>query len=145
MPPPFSKELQDECVKCGEIIGKGLYDMGYVGILGIDAMILKDGTLIPIIEINGRHTLFTYISFLPDGHPGKQLFSFYHKLAMTEDMDCFAKVSKAVSTLDEDAHVYTSETIRGARVGDAGRVFIYLVAEDAAQVEEKYNKILEIL
>ena len=142
MPPRFSKELQEECVRCGEIIGKGLHEMGYVGILGIDAMILKDGTLIPIIEINGRHTLSTYISFLPDRHPGKQLFSFYHQLSMNPDRDCFAKTAALVSAADKDAFVYTSETIRADRVGDAGRVFIYLVGEN---VEEKYNNLLEVL
>lgn len=55
-----------ECKHCGEIIGARLFELGYRGGVGIDAMILENNELIPIIEINGRFTLSTYVSFVQE-------------------------------------------------------------------------------
>ncbi len=52
----FFKTLE----RCGELVGKALQSKGYLGPAGIDAMIVKDGeniSLVPLVEINPRHTM----------------------------------------------------------------------------------------
>ena len=51
---------------------------------GIDATILENNELIPIIEINGRFTLSTYVSFVQEKKKlaNAVLFSFYTKIPL---------------------------------------------------------------
>ncbi|QUI23837.1 ATP-grasp domain-containing protein [Vallitalea pronyensis] len=46
-------------------IGNRLWQQGYSGFASIDSIITKDNVIFPVIEINGRFSLSTYISFLP--------------------------------------------------------------------------------
>lgn len=55
-------------------IGRRLFEMGCRGIVSIDSIITKDDVIYPIIEINGRFSLSTYISFIPESMPGIRYF-----------------------------------------------------------------------
>ncbi len=44
----------------GQVVGWHLHDLGYTGVVGIDALIERDGTLHPVIEINARNNMSTY-------------------------------------------------------------------------------------
>lgn len=52
--------------ECAFKIGQKLWEKGYWGIASIDSIITYDGMIYPIIEINGRFSLSTYISFIPE-------------------------------------------------------------------------------
>lgn len=158
IPVGFSKAQTDECIRCGEIIGNELYKQGYRGILGIDAMILESGELVPIVEINGRFTLSTYVSFifeklnLEAGEESSKakIFASYRKIALKEDDDYNRIMGRLISKgLDYDADakrgvvVYTSETIKQKRVGSSGRLFTLIMTDDS-HLEEDYNRVEEV-
>ncbi len=63
-PPKLSEDVIKSYQRFGERIGQVLFEIGYTGIAGVDSIIATDDTIIPIIEINGRFTLSTYISFI---------------------------------------------------------------------------------
>jgi|GEM_PF-2286317 len=42
-------------------LGKSLHTRGYRGFIGVDSILDEDGTLIPVIEINARLTMVTYL------------------------------------------------------------------------------------
>jgi len=46
-------------------IGEKLRERGYYGLASIDAIITKNNKIFPSVEINGRFSLSTYISFIP--------------------------------------------------------------------------------
>ena len=84
LPARIDDVLTEECKKCGSLIGKYLYSLGYTGVFGIDALIADDGTLIPIIEINGRFTLSTYLSFIEKRYGGKFIYAYYKRFCSSE-------------------------------------------------------------
>jgi D-alanine-D-alanine ligase-like ATP-grasp enzyme len=56
-------------------IGRELAADGWFGVVGVDAMSAPDGTLYPVVEINARNNMATYLSsvqdrLLPEGHTG---------------------------------------------------------------------------
>lgn len=151
IPPSFSEDIFEECRRDGMIIGKELYDMGYRGVLGIDAMILESGELVPIVEINGRFTLSTYVSFL-DVVFGKvnKIFAFYRRLSMKEVAsysELSDKLSKAGHLYDGNRgmFVYTSETINADRVGDYGRMFGLIFAENEEDMMSQHEDIVGLI
>ncbi|MBR6238262.1 MAG: ATP-grasp domain-containing protein [Lachnospiraceae bacterium] len=153
IPPSFDKSITDECIRCGEIIGKDLYKFGYVGVLGIDAMLLSSGALVPIVEINGRFTLSTYLSFINErfGLKESKIFAFYKRMHISEGDDYSSARNRLIQ---EDlwyngktggAFIYTSETIRNKRVGDTGRLFTLCIASDEKGMMDLYNRCNEIM
>ncbi len=148
--PDFSDDVIKKCERCGKIIGQKLYQKGYRGILGVDAMILNNGKLISIIEINGRFTLSTYVSFIQNMVPGKKVFAFYKKVAFPYGMN-YVNMKKILSDnklwieRGNGVFVYTSETIKCSCVGDSGRIFALIFAEDDAKMKEMYNDFLRIM
>ena len=54
----FIKWLEDQgYINIMKEVGKELYNDGYFGDVCVDSMILKDGEIVPIIEINGRKSM----------------------------------------------------------------------------------------
>ncbi|MDI9216424.1 ATP-binding protein [Clostridium tertium] len=62
LPAEKSENLKYSALK----IGRKLSEIGYYGVASIDCILTRDGNIYPMIEINGRFSLSTYISFLPD-------------------------------------------------------------------------------
>lgn len=68
LPPAATADLSEAV----EVIGPALADLGYLGMVGVDAMLTEDGTLYPCLEINARFNMSTYQSrvaelFVPNG------------------------------------------------------------------------------
>lgn len=152
MPPAFTPQIMEHCRECGELIGRKLYEMGYRGILGVDAMILADGELIPIIEINGRFTLSTYVSFVLSQRQaqGLKAFAFYKKITLCSGDDYTAVKNKLQSENlwyhdNRGVFVYTGETIHQSRVGEYGRMFGLIFAQDEKDMMAQYDALLKAL
>ncbi|HEX2925153.1 MAG TPA: ATP-grasp domain-containing protein [Ruminiclostridium sp.] len=62
-PPGISAGQMDTFSETAEAIGKHLYQKGYIGILGIDAIVRGNGEIIPVLEFNGRFNQSTF--YLP--------------------------------------------------------------------------------
>ncbi len=144
VPPRLSENLVEQCKQYGEKIGRLLYEKGYNGLLGVDAMITSEDIFIPIIEINARFTLSTYTSFLLESSSSKMLLSFYQKIPLLEG-DNYKMVTKRIfeKTKDEKALCYVSETIHHSTVGQYGRLFLILYGENVERVLELHKKIIE--
>ncbi|NEW06263.1 ATP-grasp domain-containing protein [Paenibacillus sp. SYP-B3998] len=137
----------------GKRIGNYLYSIGYSGVAGIDSIITDDDLIIPIIEINGRFTLSTYISFIGHVLGEQRLYSRYFKLVSDSpcDYDELQRVLQQENILynqatGEGVLVYTSATLPlrlDASSGSyTGRLFTLILARDWEGVEA-YNERLE--
>lgn len=60
MPSTLSKEQIEELQEVGGKLGRALYEAGYYGIVGIDAILDKEGLIWPNLEINARFNMSTY-------------------------------------------------------------------------------------
>lgn len=128
-----------------ERAGQALYALGYRGVAGIDAIITQRDVY-PMIEINGRFTLSTYLSFL--GHIlGKCNFlSFYYRVV--SDRPWFygelCEGLRREALLYEPDHgcgtlIYSAGTLphRESQSGSyIGRVFALFIGTDAAHIED---------
>ena len=129
-----------------------MYEQGYRGILGVDAMILESGELIPIIEINGRFTLSSYVSFVQEMRQAadKKIFAFYKKIPLKtrktyQELQAYLQKEGYWYQDNRGMFVYTSETIKKDRVGESGRMFGLLFAENEEEMMQQYNEIIEKL
>lgn len=148
IPPRMSESLVKKCEECGKQIGKLLYQNGYNGIVGIDAMVTKENDLIPIIEINARFTLSTYMSFLDSYRKSKQLLFFYERISIEENVD-YQMVLKRLKEWDEknpgqESFCCVSETVNGETVKKNGRLFILQTMTGVIDGQKSYEKIREL-
>jgi len=137
----------------GRKIGEYLFSIGYTGVAGIDSIITQNDVIIPIIEINGRFTLSTYISFLNPIMKNKKILSRYFKTITVTPLS-YGKLCTELKrngigfdlNKREGVFVYTAGTLpttfsEGSQTCN-GRVFTLIVANDWKQVEV-YNVGLE--
>ncbi len=64
LPDRQAADVRDVLTDCARQIGKRLAGEGYRGPVGVDAIICRDGTLFPVLEINARNNMSTYLSAL---------------------------------------------------------------------------------
>jgi hypothetical protein len=87
--------------QCAEIIGRTLSKEGYRGPVGVDAIITTDGTLFPVIEINARNNMSTYLTGVAEriGDAGS------HGLAMQVDLQLSRPIryDEVAAVLDGEA------------------------------------------
>ncbi|MGI6668575.1 MAG: ATP-grasp domain-containing protein [Acetivibrionales bacterium] len=151
--PPGLKEEEIKAIeKYGEQIGRYLYNLGYTGVAGIDAIITADNVIIPIIEINGRFTLSTYISFLDRVMEGRKIMTRYFRVS-TKSVLSYRRLLEMMAEkgIDFDPErkegvaVYTAGTFTGAfKNGNgcySGRIFALAVSRE----EEKTNEYINTL
>ncbi|MCX5391922.1 ATP-grasp domain-containing protein [Streptomyces sp. NPDC006482] len=73
-PVPLSAEVTAELHEAAQVIGAALHAEGYVGVVGVDAMLAPGDVLYPCLEINARFNMSTYQSRIAersvpaDGH-----------------------------------------------------------------------------
>ncbi|WP_067226663.1 ATP-grasp domain-containing protein [Streptomyces sp. NBRC 109706] len=72
-PVELPARAREELHAAVEAIGAALFDEGYHGMVGVDAVLDAEGTLYPCLEINARFNMSTYQSriaerFIPGGH-----------------------------------------------------------------------------
>lgn len=153
MPPRLSEDIIGKIQTCGTLIGNELYKEGFRGVLGVDAFVTQDNTVIPIIEINARFTLSTYISFLNEKYSGKVIYSFYEKLILKDNIS-FEVIKKLLSDRNLEYNgqqgkgilCSVSETIKDNRERHNGRFFAAAIAETYEEVfllKEQTIKLLE--
>ncbi|MBD7952111.1 preATP grasp domain-containing protein [Oerskovia rustica] len=71
IPSRLPRERVDELGELSARLGARLHQDGFHGIVGVDAIVLTDGSLLPVLEINARNNMSTYQvrlqeQFLPD-------------------------------------------------------------------------------
>ncbi len=144
LPPRISKGQYLQCLRCGEEIGQFLFRKGYTGVFGVDALITKQNVLIPIIEINGRFTLSSYISFLEMRYPDKIIYSFYKKVHLNDQFSyqrMILELSSKGILLDETGiFVYVSATADVKLAKGNCRLFCMVIAETDDRIKELCNE-----
>ncbi len=153
IPPELASNVLGQIREYGTKIGEYLYGIGFTGVAGIDSIITEDDVIIPIIEINGRFTLSTYISFLNTVMEKKKILSRYFKVLTNIPLTYHTlntELDKHGLGFDlknrKGIFVYTAGTLPAAFTEGSstcnGRVFTLISADDWEQVDE-YNAILE--
>ncbi|MCD1258655.1 ATP-grasp domain-containing protein [Paenibacillus athensensis] len=152
LPADVSPEVAEAYAQHGKVIGDYLYKMGYSGVAGIDSIITSDDRIIPIIEINGRFTLSTYISFIEHTFGSMKVFSRYFKLMSDTSCD----FQELYSALTREGLAYNADTREGVIVytsgtlpvrqdeggtGYTGRMFTLIAAQSWEQVDELSSKL----
>jgi phosphoribosylaminoimidazole carboxylase (NCAIR synthetase) len=62
LPARINDHHRDRMQECAETIGRVLAAEGYRGPVGVDAIVCTDGSLLPVIEINARNNMSTYLT-----------------------------------------------------------------------------------
>lgn len=153
LPPDIEADIMDSYMEYGRKVGKYLFEMGFTGVAGIDSIITDRDEIIPIIEINGRFTLSTYISFLEQNLGGKKILSRYFRL-LPDNAVGYEDICRALDRegiliepgQKEGVLVYTAGTLP-YRLNEGsdyyvGRVFVLVVSDSREKINE-YNLKLE--
>ncbi|WP_010244012.1 preATP grasp domain-containing protein [Acetivibrio cellulolyticus] len=156
--PDLDREIIDQYNAYGQEIGKYLYSIGYTGVAGIDSIITEDNVIIPIIEINGRFTLSTYISFMQNilGEE-KKLMSRYFRTITNSPVDygeicrLFEKEGLLYTRENRSGvFVYTAATLPKERIDESGylkgRLFLIIAADqwnELNDISERVEKIIQ--
>lgn len=144
---PINNYLSDTQIdyyeKAAFRIGEELYKKGYRGIASIDSIIIEDGTIIPIIEINGRFTLSTYVSFIPLLFDEQKRYKTkYFNLQDVKLEDVWHRLSQYSFSLESGEGII----IYSNAVGDKGsRVFMLLISKEVNELKALEVKINDIL
>lgn len=130
---PLNDELNKEYEKYALKIGKLLWEKGCRGIMSIDSIVTCDNKIYPCLEINGRFSLSTYTSFLPERFGENKLYkSMYYNM---EDEKFLSKLKN----LEE--FQYTREKAKGIIIYSYGksldgfcRVYILYIADSSEEL-----------
>lgn len=151
-PSDLNEETKNKYKIYGNKIGNILYNLGFYGVAGIDSIILNDETIIPIVEINGRFTLSTYISFLERIFGKAKILTRYYRVVSKSSFDyktlCKLLDEKGIhysKSSNEGVLVYASGTlpVRKQQNSDLylGRIFTLVISDNW----ENANLYIEIL
>jgi len=130
-----------------KLLGDYLYDKGYRGICNVDSIITEDGLLVPIIEINGRLSLSTYIScttdmFCQDMTVASAYYDVDSKIALSEINDT-ASQYKYNEKSQTGTLIYSfSAGIRRSRLFC---LFVYPSEDDILKAKLEFENILKNL
>ncbi|WP_024831903.1 ATP-grasp domain-containing protein [Ruminiclostridium josui] len=156
MPPELEQKVLDSYVEYGQKIGRYLYEIGFTGVAGVDSIITEQDVCIPIIEINGRFTLSTYISFVNQILKDKKILSRYFRLTPEKPVnytDICGKLDKEGLLINSDTKegifVYTSGTLP-YKLHDSndccvGRAFALIVSDSWEKVSILNSKLENIM
>ncbi len=156
IPPELEQVVFDSYVENGHKIGRYLYEIGFTGVAGIDSIITEEDVCIPIIEINGRFTLSTYISFINKTLKDKKILSRYFRLTPDKPVnytDICNKLDKEGILISpetkEGIFVYTSGTLpyklHNGTDGCVGRVFALIVSDSWEKVNMLNSELEKIM
>lgn len=156
IPANISEDMQESFKLYGEKIGNYLYNIGFTGVAGIDCFITIQNEIIPIIEINGRFTLSTYISFLTRVFENKIIATRYFRVLPTSPLDYIklTQLLKAKGILfdvnkKEGVVIYTAGTLPSREIqgckGYFGRIFALIIAKDNELIEIYIKKLEDLI
>lgn len=148
---PSVQQQLYQYVKIGKKLGQYLFNKGITGILSIDALYdVEESVNYPLIEINPRLSLSTYISFLPSVFENKYVKSVYYrvkkrKLLSFEELVHLLKKEKIFFDGHEGVVIYVSGTLPNGK-RENGRIFALLVTcieEKNLYLEEKFRHVIK--
>ncbi|HEX3028714.1 MAG TPA: ATP-grasp domain-containing protein [Clostridia bacterium] len=153
MPPDLNESIIESYNEFGEMIGKYLFGIGFTGIAGIDSIITEQDVIVPIIEINGRFTLSTYISFVNNVLGKGKILSRYFRLIPDHPVgyaDLCRELGKKSILMTPDERegvfIYTSGTLPSILYEGTddyiGRAFALIVSDNWAKIDE-YDSVLQ--
>lgn len=123
-------------------VGNELYRDGVRGIVGIDS-VMAERELFPVIEINARFTLSTYLSMLPIQFADRHICSMYYRISLSDDWNYTVltrELESAGLAFDckekEGIFCYNHACIDRNVVGKTGRLFVVFVARQRKQLWE---------
>lgn len=144
MPARISDAQLKQCEEYGVKIGHYLYEKGFSGVFGIDALITADDVIIPIIEINGRFTLSTYISFVQNKYPNRCIYAFFERFRAGEDFN-YQKLTEILGDKNmgfdgqKGMFLYNSSTLNAKLTGGNVRAFCMEIEENFEKAEQARN------
>jgi hypothetical protein len=142
MPAPLGAETIAAFQRYGEQIGRYLYEtVGYIGVVGIDSIVTEHDVIIPIIEINGRFTLSTYISFVQHVLVNKPMFARYFKLISNSPYS----YEELCTMLREEGLLYSPETEEGVLVYTAGTLPLPGRADEASAAGHYNGRLFSLM
>ncbi len=156
IPPELDPAIINQVNQCGTQIGKYLHREGFYGVAGVDAIVTSEGNLIPIIEINGRFTLSTYISFLGPILGEVKVLARYFRL-MTDfnaDYQTITAILERLGLLyhrdrNEGVFVYVSGTLSAGSPSEegiySGRLFCLIIAGEGKRVSELNHQLENLI
>ncbi|MET7482503.1 hypothetical protein [Streptomyces sp. NPDC005538] len=147
MPAPLTGAQGDTIRRTAGELGRALADDGYLGVVGVDAMVDPDGGLYPVVEINARLNMSTYQDRLQTElvGPERAALARHYPVRRTEPVS-FAELAQALGDLlitsphGEGLVVNNFATVNAslavAEPGSApeGRLYGLVVAADHARV-----------
>jgi hypothetical protein len=153
VPADVNEEIVEAYQTFGQKIGKYLFEIGFTGVAGVDSILTSDDMIVPIIEINARFTLSTYISFIGKSLGKARVFSRYFKVITDKPKDykdiCLELEREGLSyktATGEGVIVYTAGTLPLMRHESnglyTGRLFTLIAGVDWPSVES-YSSRLE--
>ena len=155
IPCNISYEKIEEYKKCGTDIGKYLFNLGFTGVAGVDSFITEDD-IIPIIEINGRFTLSTYLSFLEEKFRENIITTRYFKVTTNNQYD-YTKLNELLYKNDllyddnkkEGVIIYTSKTLPVHFIEKQnhylGRIFALILGKDDTALDKYIDRLENLI
>lgn len=128
-------------------VGRELARLGYRGVAGIDSMRTERRGWIPVVEINGRFTLSTYLSFLPGRFPDRWLRARYRRLPPSAAIS----FDELLDRLEREGLLYAGGAEEGVIVYVSGtlpgRLFTVSVSETpdrAAELDARLDAVVRL-
>ena len=151
-PARISKEQMDFINEATQAVGKRLYQEGYIGIMGVDAIVKKNGDIIPVLELNGRfnQSSFYIPIFLRLNEWKRQVIIKFYDIRTTEPLNyCSLK-----NHLDLHGKAFNENDRTGVCIVNSGclsfdfdeedkmylsRVFVAIIAEEDKNMDEEIS------
>ena len=149
MPSRLTNAQYEKCIYYGDKIGEYLFQQGYNGVFGIDALVDKNEQVIPIIEINGRFTLSTYISFIENKYPLKKIYAFYKRFKVKDKLNFYVlknmlEDKKLLFDGGQGIIIYNSATVDSELAEGHVRVFCLAIADNYDDIKKIVDETIEL-
>ena len=150
IPPRINSDMYFKFIKYGENLGKYLFKKGYKGVFGIDALVINNIDTVPILEINCRFTLSTYIYFFEMLYKDKRIFSFYVNISTTKTIT-YSQIlkifEKKLLMFDGEKGVicYVEATVDSKLADGYSRIFLVLIGDNEEDIKKQYYSVNNIL
>lgn len=142
------KSFQEEFLKETALkVGNKLKEIGYRGLASIDCIMDKDETIFPVIEINGRFSLSTYVSFLKEKYINNRVVKFmYYNIISNNDIDLSLKeIEKYKYSYEKGEGIVIYSLAFPSGKSYTGRLFILFISKDCCELNKLENIIGKIL
>jgi len=128
----LTNEQREYFYFAAENIANLLYQKGYWGMASIDSIVTEEKGIIPIIEINGRFSLSTYISFISDfiRIKGNVVSRYYNIKPGVSIEQVFALLEDKLYYEGSDSGIIIYSVSEAKTDGNSGRLFLLAISAD---------------